>query len=210
MAAVILGIFFILQIPATILITIFISLSIIAIITFIVFFIKNKKSKKINLDDLQNKEKTASISFQKSNELLNEVNNNLITGKTTEKIYNKKSLLTEAEKSLYTKLVDIIDGKYIIESQVNLASIINKQNNQKYCNELFRNIDFGIFDKATFEIKVLIELNDQSHNTWQRSERDKKVKKILYDANIPLITLWTKFDNEKEYIKNRLKNYIEL
>ena len=57
--------------------------------------------------------------------------------------------------------------------------------NTKYHTELFRNIDFGIFNKD-FELLLLIELNDKSHIQRNRKIRDRKVKNILKECNIPL------------------------
>ena len=67
-----------------------------------------------------------------------------------------------------------------------------------------------VFDKNTFEILVLIELNDNSHLAQNRQARDIKVKQILEEAHIPLITLWTTYDNSAIYIKNRLKEFIDI
>lgn len=50
-----------------------------------------------------------------------------------------------------------MSDKYIIIPQVNLATIINKKN-KVFCTELFRNIDFGIFDNK-FNIKIYNKQN---------------------------------------------------
>ncbi len=83
----------------------------------------------------------------------------------------------------YRKLLPL-HNEYIIIPQVNLASVIQKENT-KYRTELFRNIDFGIFNKD-FELLLLIELNDKSHIQRNRKIRDRKVKNILKECNIPL------------------------
>lgn len=57
------------------------------------------------------------------------------------------------------------------------------------------NIDFGIFNKYTFEPLVMIELNDITHKEEERKERDSNVIMILQSAGIPLITI-----NEGEII----------
>ena len=115
--------------------------------------------------------------------------------------------MSESEKRFYLKLKKL-DDKYIIIPQVNLASIINKVSNQKYNTELFRNIDFGIFDKD-FNLLLLIELNDSTHNTKRRKSRDIKVKNICNSANIDLITFYTSYPNEENYVLNRVINALE-
>lgn len=126
-----------------------------------------------------------------------------------ESVYQKKKLLTEAERKMYLKLQEIVENRYLLQTQVNLASVVDKMI-YGYQNELFRNIDFGIFDKMTSECLLLIELNDSTHLYESRRIRDKKVCDILKQANIPLLTFWTGMANDKEYIKNKLKEFIDI
>ena len=123
--------------------------------------------------------------------------------------YHKKSFLTNYEKTFFTKLKEIEKyGNYIVHPQINLATIVHKKSNQKYNSELFRNIDFAIFNN-NYELLLLIELNDSTHNETKRKIRDAKVKKICEEANIKLITFYTKYPNEKEYIINRVLKEIQ-
>ena len=92
--------------------------------------------------------------------------------------------------------------------QLNLASIINKEGNYKYRNELFRNIDFGIFSKDYKELLLLIEINDKTHNNYNRRKRDIKVDNIVDNAGIKLIKFYSNYPNKKDYIKNRIREEI--
>ena len=92
--------------------------------------------------------------------------------------------------------------------QINLATIV-KKNNKGYLTELFRNIDFAIFSKDFSELLLLIELNDKTHATNKRKKRDLKVKKICGDCNYKLITFYTTYSNEKDYVVNRIIKEIE-
>lgn len=120
-------------------------------------------------------------------------------------MYSKRPFLTPNELSFYNRIKEL-NNEYIVIPQVNLGAIINKFDS-KYRNELFRNIDFGIFTKD-FELLLLIELNDSSHNSYDRRDRDLKVKKILNDCQIKLIVFYTKYPNEKNYVLNRIRNEI--
>lgn len=128
--------------------------------------------------------------------------------KKKEIIYTKKSLLTYKEKTFYN-LLSKLQNDYIVLPQINLATVIEKKSDTKYQNELYRNIDFGIFDKKDFTIKALIELNDESHNTKDRIARDYKVKEICEKANIPLLKFWTNKPNEENYVLNRILTTIK-
>lgn len=139
------------------------------------------------------------------NYLQNILNLNVINKK--ENLYYKKEFMTQCELSFYNKLKELEKEEYKIVPQINLASIIYKQN-KGFQNELFRNIDFAVFDKNFKNILLLIELNDSSHKKAYRNKRDLKVKQICSKANIKLITFYTNFPNEKEYILNRIKEEI--
>lgn len=123
-------------------------------------------------------------------------------------IYKIKPIMTQYEKDFYFKIKDL-EKEYSIVPQLNLASVIKKYSNQKFCNELFRNVDFAIFSKDYEQLLLLIELNDKTHNKPKRRDRDLKVQKICNDINIKLIKFYTKYPNEKEYITTRIKKEIE-
>ena len=123
---------------------------------------------------------------------------------------HKDSLLTNFEKTFYKKLKHVVPEEYILQAQVNLASVVKKNFNNKFINELSsRNIDFGIFDEDLKPI-VLIELNDKSHKQQSRYKRDLKIREILEEANIPLITFYTGYENTESYIEKRLSEYLPL
>ena len=114
-------------------------------------------------------------------------------------IYHRKQFLTNREKEFYNKLKLIYKNKYIIQAQVPLRMIIDKdlKSEKEYSNELHKYIDFGIFTK-NHELLVLIELNDRTHLEEDRIIRDKKVKEICRQAQIPIIEFWTNSTDIKE------------
>ncbi len=137
----------------------------------------------------------------------NNNNNNIDSYQKTnnydnEYYYVPKKFLTSAEITFYNKMHKIQELGYIIIPQVNLASIVEKHRS-RYRNELFRNIDFGIFDK-NFNLLLLIELNDSTHQKINRRDRDLKVKKILNDCHIKLINFYTQYPNEENYVCNKI------
>ena len=50
----------------------------------------------------------------------------------------------------------------------------------------------------------LIEINDQTHLAQERRERDRKVADICEEAGIPLITFWTSYGVQPDYIERRI------
>lgn len=120
--------------------------------------------------------------------------------------YKVKCLMTNYERYFYSILIELeseLDIK--VHPQLNLSSVIEKITKTKYQNELFRNIDFALFDKYYNKLLLLIEINDTTHMSKSRRERDQKVTDICAKANIKLIKFYSKYPNEKDYVKNRIK-----
>lgn len=131
------------------------------------------------------------------------------TNKINSNNYSEKPLMTKYEKYFFDILVELESELGVrIQPQVNLATILHKENNNHYISELFRNIDFAIFSKDYAELILLIEINDSSHNSKDRIERDKKVDTILSDAGIKLIKFYSHYSNKREYVKERVKEEI--
>lgn len=118
--------------------------------------------------------------------------------------YRKRKFLTISEIDFYNTLTEL-NNEYIVVPQVNLETIVEKVDS-KYRSELFKNIDFGVFTPE-FEL-LLIELNDKTHRQKNRIERDKKLKEILNNCDIPLLTFYTDYPNEKNYVINRIRKTI--
>lgn len=137
--------------------------------------------------------------------LIQQDTNSINYTKNEETIYTRKKLMTDYEYKFYNILKELQDN-YTIVPQLNLAAVVKKINNNRYYSELFRKIDFAIFTKDYQELLLLIELNDQTHNNYNRKDRDLKVKKICNDIGVKLMTFYTKYPNEKAYVINRIKN----
>lgn len=119
----------------------------------------------------------------------------------------KSSLITPKEKEYLTAIKRSLPAGYFVQPQINLASIINKNSDCAFHNELFRNIDACIFD-MTYKPIVLIEINDISHNDNRRKSRDLKVKNICEEAGIKLVTFWTKYGVNQDYISKTVNEAI--
>ena len=126
---------------------------------------------------------------------------------TKQVTYEKKAtLLTPTEKRYYSEFCSILGNSYVVLPQINLASVINKTS-PGYRTELFRNVDFGIFDRDLRPL-ILIEINDATHLREDRAERDESVRKICKKARIPLITFWTKDGIDRDEIIHTLRRYL--
>ena len=126
---------------------------------------------------------------------------------TVEKSYEKKALLTATEIKFKNALEKALPNEYILYPQINLASIIKRIDEHKFQNELYRNVDFCVFDKK-FNPVLIIEINDKTHNERERKARDYKVKEICEKANLPIFTLWTDYGVNESYIEKKIKEHL--
>lgn len=105
-------------------------------------------------------------------------------------VYMIKSYESICERDFYKKILRVLSRNYHLIAQVCLASIMDKAkldgSSADHRGELFRIIDFGIFDDD-YKIKLLIEVNDKTHDSPRTQIRDKKVQAILDRAGIKLI-----------------------
>ncbi len=115
----------------------------------------------------------------------------------------KASLVTETERKFLDCIKSVLPEGYQVQPQVNLASFIVRTDGARFQNELYRNVDFMILD-FSYKPLILIEINDQTHLSPERRERDKKVDRICEEAGIPIIKLWTSYGVNPEYIKKRI------
>lgn len=115
----------------------------------------------------------------------------------------KASLVTKTEMEYLNGIKAVLPENCLVQPQVNLASFIMRTDGARFQNELYRNVDFMITD-LSYRPLFIIEINDQTHMTPDRRERDKKVSFICEEAGIPIIKLWTSYGVNQEYIKKRI------
>lgn len=115
----------------------------------------------------------------------------------------KPSLVTGTEMEYLNCIKAVLPENCLIQAQANLASFIVRTDGARFQNELYRNVDFIITD-LSYRPLVIVEINDQTHLTEDRRERDKKVTNICEEAGIPIIKLWTSYGINQEYIKKRI------
>lgn len=117
-------------------------------------------------------------------------------------------LISKSEEAFFNVIKSSVPEGYCVFPQINLASFIDRTDDSRFHNELFRNVDFLVTD-GEYAPKLIIEINDQTHLTGERRERDEKVHKICEEAGIPILTLWTSYGINPEYIKGKINEILD-
>jgi len=121
--------------------------------------------------------------------------------------YHKTYLLTKHEYAFYQKLRPIADRYNLqILAKVRLADLIevdgglDRNTRFRYFGKISsKHIDFVIADDM--KVLLLIELDDNSHNSEDRIARDKFVDKALAVSGYTLIRTWGETDEIAEELR---------
>lgn len=126
--------------------------------------------------------------------------------------YAKKSLLSQYETKLYNILLELINcpdfSNLTIISKIRLADLIESNNKYSYSdfNKIkSKHIDFAFCDKHTLMPLLLIELDDNSHNQYERRQRDDFVNQSLVQSGYKVLRIK---NIDKERIKMQLYEII--
>lgn len=160
----------------------------IIIICIIISFYKNYKKENNNI-------KTTEI-----------ISNNINTKKNINYAL-QENIFTNNERFFYKILKEITyNMDLIIMTKVRLADIIYcVNNNYADFNKIkAKHIDFVLIDNNG-KIKLLIELDDKSHENYDRIQRDKFINEIFENLNINLLRIPTKNIYNIEELKNKIK-----
>lgn len=104
----------------------------------------------------------------------------------------KNKMMTERELFFYEKLTNVAGSKYAVVPQVHLSAFLNhkiKGQNWKGAFSVIngKSVDYLFVDKATQKPAIAIELDDYSHQSDARIERDRKVENIMTASGMKLV-----------------------
>ena len=130
--------------------------------------------------------------------------------------YEKAELLSQREKDFYKKLFIVADKfNYTVIAKIRLADLVNVNDNimknssewwSKFNKISRKHIDFALAQKDDLSIKLLIELDDSTHNASDRQDRDAFVDSVCQQANIPILHVWNA-NNLEEKIAKAVENF---
>ena len=118
-------------------------------------------------------------------------------------------LLTPAERSFFGVLGQAIDGDLYIFAKVRLSDLLwlpqGTRDRQAYLNRIqAKHVDFVLCDSATTEPRLLIELDDSSHQRAHRRSRDAFLGEAVRRAGLPILRVPAK----RSYAPDQLRRLI--
>lgn len=108
-------------------------------------------------------------------------------------MYERNWILTQNEKVQYRRLKAIAEELgYTVFTKVRLLDLVEpKKGTQKYKTYFYKiqakHIDFVLCDNVKLVAQVLIEIDDSSHDTPERMERDKFVDEVVQSVGYKII-----------------------
>lgn len=124
-------------------------------------------------------------------------------------------LLSPAERSFFGVLQQAVASNYQIFAKVRLADIVKPVRNpsrsgwQSALNRITgKHVDFVLCDTARLGIVAVIELDDRSHQRFERGMRDSLVDSALKDARIPILRVPARHAYSAAEIREQVLNLL--
>jgi very-short-patch-repair endonuclease len=125
----------------------------------------------------------------------------------------KPYFFSNAEASFYHFLRQMAGADVIIFPHVSLRDLVSVTESQeyyKYNNKIDRKqVDFLLVESKTLRPRLVIELDDKTHNRADRIQRDEFVEKVLEVANIPIVRIPVQPTYDAKEIAKIFKSAIE-
>jgi DNA repair exonuclease SbcCD ATPase subunit len=121
----------------------------------------------------------------------------------------KNMVFSETEKRFYDGIRAAVGLGYIVRPRVQIAKVLKRGDGTKCNDEDLGEMDFGVFDLQN-RIRVLIEVRGIKRKGGQSRRTYRKVRRLCKKAGVPVVTFWAKYGVLKKYIKERMKDYMDI
>jgi hypothetical protein len=128
------------------------------------------------------------------------------------KYQKQPTLLSPAERSFFGVLQQTVSADYVVFAKIRLADIVRPASNLSrsawftaFNPTTGKHVDFVLCDRASVNVLAAIELDDSSHESFERGFRDYLVDSALKDAGIPMLRVQV----QQSYSPAQLRQQIE-
>lgn len=127
----------------------------------------------------------------------------------------REYLLTVQERDFFRYLQIKFSDKYLIFTQVSLSALVQIKENQKdkyerrgLIDKFY--VDFVLCSKDDIKPRLVIELNDKTHELSNRKERDQYIEALLKSADLKLFFCPSGQKDYDVYLKDIQNRLVEL
>jgi hypothetical protein len=127
------------------------------------------------------------------------------------------ALLTAAERSFFGVLQQAVGGKFQVFAKVRLADVVrpSEKSSQSAWQAAFnrvcgKHVDFVLCDPATLRVLAVIELDDRTHERFERGARDAVVDAALFDAGIPVVRVPARAAYSVSEVRVQVENLLRI
>ncbi len=119
------------------------------------------------------------------------------TGTKTKPLFNyspKTHIMTKREENFFKTLCEIFEGKCHVIPQVHLSALLDHRvKGQNWKGAFYhingKSVDFVLLRRRDLSVLCAVELDDATHDTINRLDRDAEVERIFDSVRIPLVRL---------------------
>ncbi|HEU6448346.1 MAG TPA: DUF2726 domain-containing protein [Verrucomicrobiae bacterium] len=123
------------------------------------------------------------------------------------------AFLSSAERSFFGVLQQAVASDFQIFAKVRLADIVRpiKSSSRSGWQSAFnritgKHVDFVLCDSKSLGVVVVVELDDRTHERFERGIRDSLVDAALRDAAIPILRVPARQNYSPMQIREMVKN----
>jgi len=126
----------------------------------------------------------------------------------------RTGLLTAAELNFLKYLERTVSSRWQIAYKVNMRDLIDIRGNDSKSfgmgNKINqKHVDFVLCSISTTEPLLVIELDDRSHNTLQRQEKDRFKDSCFQDAGLPVMRVTCRASYDVRRLSEEIERLIE-
>lgn len=110
------------------------------------------------------------------------------------KYHAKNHVMTKREERFFRELCQIFEKQCYVIPQVHLSALLEHKVKGQSWKGAFahihqKSVDYVLLRKKDLSVLCAVELDDITHMTNDRKNRDTEVERIFKDAGIPLVRL---------------------
>lgn len=120
--------------------------------------------------------------------------------------------MTNREEKFFRTLQEIFAEKCFVIPQVHLSAFLDHKIKGQNWKSAFQHIngksvDYVLLRRSDLTILCAVELDDPTHNTKERAERDAEVERVLHQAKILLVRILKPEKMSKQEIVDYFAEY---